>query len=104
MVGFDELMLIDAIQTGQAPPGFLHKFEGEQLKVLSTRSPHCFGISEVLAFGRELGLAVPKRVRVLAVEVNDPFTVGTELTPAVRLALPRLAQEVIRLVERAIAR
>lgn len=102
MVGFDELILIDAIQTGRAPVGSLHEFGAEQLEVRPIRSPHGFGVSEVIALGQQLGLPVPKRVRVLAVEVNDPFTVGTELTPALRLALPELVQRVTHLIKKAI--
>jgi len=28
IVGFEELVLLDAVQTGRAPPGFVHEFEG----------------------------------------------------------------------------
>ncbi|HWH69050.1 MAG TPA: hydrogenase maturation protease, partial [Candidatus Sulfotelmatobacter sp.] len=62
IVGFDRLVLVDAIQTEQVPPGFVHEIQGEDLKILPTISPHFLGVSEVLALGRELGLAMPKEV------------------------------------------
>lgn len=95
IVGFDEVVLVDAVQTGEASPGFLHEVDANELKLLPTRLPHRFGIGEVLALGRQLGLAVPSRVRVLAVEVADPFTVATEMTCALTQALPRLVQQVV---------
>ena len=80
IVGYDDLILVDAVQTGQFPPGFLHEFDSDDLKVLPAVSPHFFGVGEVLALGRQLGLSVPRRVKIFAVEVNDPFTVGVGLT------------------------
>jgi len=37
---------------------------------------------------RELGLPMPARVTILAVEVADPLTLGTQMTPALAQALP----------------
>jgi len=45
-------------------------------------------VGEVLALGRQLGLSVPRRVKILAIEVQDPVTVGTSLTPALEEVLP----------------
>ncbi len=94
VVGFQELVLVDAVQTGRAPPGFLHQFEVSELKTLPAFSPHFLGIGEVLALGRELGLPVPCRVTIFAVEVADPFTVGTQMTPALRGALPVIVERI----------
>ncbi len=102
VVGYDELVLLDAVQTGLVPPGFLHEFGSGQLERLPTRTPHAFGLGEVLAFGQQVGLAVPKRVRILAVEVQDPFTVGTEMTPGLRQAMPGLVDQVFEALQKSI--
>jgi hydrogenase maturation protease len=96
IVDFETVFLVDAVQTGRVPPGHLHEFDCDDLKILPTKSPHCLGVGEVLALGRELGMAVPSQVRIFAVEVQDPFTIGTELTPAVRRAMPSLVRQVIQ--------
>ena len=95
LVGFDDLVVVDAVQTGQAPPGFLHELDGADLKTLPAVSPHFFGLGEVLALGRRLGLPVPRRMQVFAVEVQDPFTVGTSLTPPVQQALPGVVARIL---------
>jgi hydrogenase maturation protease len=95
VVGYDNLVLVDAIQTGRAAPGFVHQFGGSDLKTLPFISPHFLGIGEVLALGRELGLRVPDRVKIFAVEVQDPFTVGTQMTPALEAALPGILEKVL---------
>jgi Ni,Fe-hydrogenase maturation factor len=61
-------------------------------------SPHFLGIGETLALGKELGLSVPSEVKIFAIEVEDPFTVGTRLTPAVAAALPGIVERVARAV------
>ncbi|MCP5523550.1 MAG: hydrogenase maturation protease [Verrucomicrobiales bacterium] len=83
IVGYERLLIVDSVQTGQAPPGTIHIFDGNQVKTRRNGAPHFLGVGETLALGRHLGLEMPERVVVVAVEVEDPFTLGTELTPAV---------------------
>ncbi|MCZ7639505.1 MAG: hydrogenase maturation protease [Verrucomicrobia bacterium] len=87
IVGYRELVLVDAIQTGTQAPGFLHEFDGDCLPTRRAGAPHFLGVGDTLALGRLLGLPMPERVTIFAVEVADPFTLGTDLTPAVQDAL-----------------
>ena len=99
IVGFEGLILVDAVQTLKRPPGFVHELDGDDLSALPAVSPHFLGIGEVLALGRKLGLAVPTRVKILAVEVQDVTTVGTELTPPLQAALPAIVRRVMSAVD-----
>jgi len=47
------------------------------------RTPHFVGVGDALALGGLLGLRMPREVAVFAIEVADPFTLGTSLTPGV---------------------
>ncbi len=95
MVGYRQVVIIDAVQTVRAPPGFLHEFEASELKTLPEISPHFLGVGEVLALGKTLGMAVPHRVKILAVEVNDPFTLSTTLTPVLHQSMPAILDRVV---------
>ncbi len=95
VVGYQELFIVDAVQTGRAGPGHLHEIEGDALRLLPRISPHFLGVGEMLALGRELGLAMPERVRIFAVEVADPFTLDTEMTPVLQVALPRVVEKLL---------
>lgn len=98
IVGFDRLILVDSIQTGQAAPGTIHVFDASHVKTRRNGAPHFLGIGETLVLGRHLGLEMPESVEVIAVEVEDPFTLGTELTPAVVHAVePAVAKVLQRL-------
>jgi hydrogenase maturation protease len=100
IVGFDVLVLVDAVQTGQAPPGFLHEFDASQLNVLPMMSPHFLGVGEVVMLGRQLGLPVPRQVKIFAIEVKDPFTVGVCMTPPLRRDLLSIALRVLAAARR----
>jgi hydrogenase maturation protease len=100
VAGFEGVLLVDAVQTGKAPPGFIHEFDADDLKVLPTVSPHFVGVGEALALGRELGLAVPQQVRILAIEVQDALTLGTGLTPPLQAALGGVVERVVVVARR----
>ena len=101
IVGYEELLIVDAIQTGTAPPGHLHQFDGQTLPSRRTSAPHFLGVGDTLALGRLLGLAMPSRVTVFAIEVADPLTLGTELTPALQAEFPGLVTRVSEEVRKA---
>ena len=100
IVGCDELILVDAVKTGTAPLGFVHALDLSELDVLPAVSPHCLGLGELLALGRELSLHIPARIRIFAIEIGESFTVGTQLTPGLQAALPRIVEQVTAVLQR----
>ena len=97
LVGRRAVILVDSIQTGRVPPGTIHEVDGNGLKQLTGRTPHFLGVGETLALGRRLDLPMPEHVRILAVEVEDPFTLGTEMTPVVAEAVPKVLTRLLAL-------
>jgi len=99
ITGYSRVILIDSIQTGHAPAGFVHELDAGSLpdsSVLRTGTPHFLGVSETLALGRQLGLAMPEEVRVLAIEVEDPYTVSETMTPTLQRALSAIVDQAAR--------
>jgi hydrogenase maturation protease len=94
MTGYRAVVIVDSIQTGRAAPGYVHEVEAASLTTLSGRTPHFLGVSETLALGRQLDLPMPTDVRIFAIEVEDPFTLGTQMTPALAAALPLIAERI----------
>jgi hydrogenase maturation protease len=95
IVGYETLILVDSIQTGRAAPGHVHDVTQEHLNALPGRTPHFLGVKETLLLGEQLGLPMPTRVRILAIEVEDPFTLGAQMTPALQHALPQVVEQVL---------
>jgi len=95
ITGYDDLVVIDAVQTGQSPPGTVHELDFDSLKVLPAAGPHFVGLGEILALGRELSLPMPDRVKIFALEVADALTLGTQMTPPLQQAFPAIVQRVL---------
>lgn len=91
----ESLVIVDSVVTGEAPPGHVYETSPESFPSRSTRSPHALGIERLCALGRMRGLAVPHHVRIVAIEVADPFTVGTDMHPDVENAIDEAVDLVV---------
>lgn len=92
ITGHRVVVIIDSIQTGKRSPGTLHELDPASFKAFVGATPHFLGVSETIELGKQLGLPMPDTVKILGVEVADPFTLGTKLSPALAAALPGLVQ------------
>jgi hydrogenase maturation protease len=92
--GYDQAFIVDSIQTGKAVPGTLHELDASALARLTGGTPHFVGVGEALALGRYLGLEMPAKVKVFAIEVEDPFTLGLTLSPAVEEAFSAICERI----------
>jgi len=92
------LVVIDTVVTGSADPGTVHVLDEGDLSSVPGGSPHYIGLFETLALGRKLEMAMPDRLVIVAVEASDNMTLGGEMHPAVRAALPVVLERVTELV------
>lgn len=93
-IDYDRAILVDALVTGKHPPGTIVEIPVDSLSSVPNPSPHFAGVPEMIALARQLGVNYPDEFHILGVEVADPFTLGGDLHPAVRAAIPRLCQRV----------
>lgn len=94
------LIVIDTVKTDLTPPGTIYQLRPHEMQVATGGSPHYTGLSETLTLARRLNLRVADNVFMLAVECSDCLTVGGEMSPAVRAAIPQLLAELHRLLQR----
>lgn len=94
ITGYSAVLIVDSIQTGHAPPGFVHELDASSLQQLTGRTPHFLGVGETLALGRSLGLSMPGQVKIFAIEVEDPFTLSTKMSPNLQTAWPAIVERV----------
>ena len=102
LVGYERVVLVDAILTGSRQPGELHRLHpGDLLQSLHSGSSHDLSLPGALALGRGLGLSLPadKDISILAVEVEDVWTFGESCTPPVAGAIVRATEAVLALLE-----
>jgi hydrogenase maturation protease len=99
LIGYDRVVLIDAIATGRQPVGTVTRFPLADLPDVSaghSTSAHDTSLKTALQLGGTLGAAVPTDITVVAVETRNTFDFSEELTPAVAAAVPRAADMVMR--------
>ncbi len=99
LIGYERAILIDAVKTGRTPPGTISELSPADLGAVAAPSPHYAGLPELIATAQALNLNFPKEIKIFAIEVEDPYTIGRGLSPTVAQALGKL----IPLVERQIA-
>jgi len=92
VIGARRLMVVDTVQTGQAPPGTVYVVREQDVHVVAGGSPHYTGLFEMLAVARELRLEAPREVVIVAVEAADCLTVGGGMHPDVAAAIPGVVE------------
>jgi hydrogenase maturation protease len=93
-LGVRRLVVIDTVQTGNAPPGTIYQFRDTELPRVHGASPHYMGLCDALALARKLGLPVAEEVTILAVEALDCLTLGAAMSPEVSSTVPGLVNMV----------
>lgn len=99
MVGFDRVIVIDAICTG-APPGTIHRLTPASIATQRSASSHDVNLPTALALGRTAGLPLPRDEDILlfGIEADDVLSFGEQCTPAVEAAIAPAVDEVLRTV------
>jgi hydrogenase maturation protease len=101
LVGYDRAIIVDAVHTGRAPVGSVHRFRLETRAdptVGHSASANDVSLAAALAAGRALGAHLPTEVTVVAVEVPDRQAFGDGLSPEVAAAVPLAVAEALQVV------
>lgn len=95
-LGFDRLVVIDSIKTGDRP-GTLHRLSLEDLNpAICATQPHTLDLATVLELGRRQGLDVPREVRIYGIEVKDNTTFSEALSDEVAARVPGIVEQISR--------
>lgn len=86
--GYDRVLILDAIMTKQNPVGTIMELTKEQFHKTVAIAPHFVSLPEAIELADYLGIHFPKEIRILAMEIDNPYQLTEELTPAVGDALP----------------
>ena len=93
--GFDEAVLVDSIFSGQFPVGSLAILTPENFsETLHISNVHDINFATALKMGEEMGVNIPKKFRIYAIEVREVLTFGIEMTKEVAENLPSIIEEI----------
>jgi hydrogenase maturation protease len=96
IVGYDQVIIIDAIQTKNGSAGQVYRMEPEDFssaKHLS--SPHQINLVTALELGKMLNLAMPQKITIFAVEAKNVTKFSEKCTPEVEKAIPEVVKMVL---------
>lgn len=99
MIGYDRVILIDAIQTDGGEPGAVYRMSLEELSEISptqhSASPHDASLTTALQAARSMGFDLPGSITVYAIEVENLWEFGEQPTQRVGEAIPRVVKAVL---------
>lgn len=99
VLGYERVILIDALHDGYNNPGVIHRMTLEELRNISptqhSASAHDTSLVTALEMGQRMGLPLPEEIIIYAIEVENIIDFGEEPTPAVAQAIPKATAAVL---------
>jgi hydrogenase maturation protease len=97
VMGYDRVVIIDAIVTDRGSPGEFHVLEEDAFeRTVHGASPHGINIATALAMGRKIvPEKMPGQVFFVAIEAKDTVNVSEDLTPEVAEAVPAIVDRIV---------
>jgi hydrogenase maturation protease len=99
MIGYDRVILIDAIRQPGVAPGSVRRMTLEELRSISptqhSASPHDASLVTALQTGERMGLRLPGEITIYAVQVENITDFCDRPTPAVAAVIPKVTEAVL---------
>jgi hydrogenase maturation protease len=96
IVGYDKVIIIDAIQTKKGKAGQIYRMKPEDFSYAKhLSSPHQINLVTALELGKVLNLVMPQEIIIIAVEAKDISNFGERCTPEVERAIPEAVKIVL---------
>ena len=102
-VGFDIMILIDALLEKSLKPGELRWYSDKVFTSIRLSGVHNMDVFSAIEYGKSLNLKVPERIVVLGVGVQDVLTFSEKCTPEVEAAIEKGVCKVIDKIQSIIA-
>jgi len=96
IVGYDKVIIIDAIQTKKGRAGQIYRMKPEDFSFAKhLSSPHQINLVTALELGKMLNLVMPQEITIFAVEAKDITSFNEKCTPEVEKAIPEVVKMVL---------
>jgi len=102
MLGYDRVVLVDSMETGQSPVGSVQTFPLASLPDPMSghsASAHDTSLMTALRTAKQIGAEIPNRVDVVAIEAQNVYDFSEELSPPVAAAVPVAVDKVLELIK-----
>ncbi len=97
--GRERVFIIDAVITGRMSPGTVRIFtEKEIMAEMKPGAFHGVNLAQALAMGRKLKLDLPRRIKLVGIEIRPVAAFGDKLSPELKSRLPEILAGVERIL------
>ena len=80
--GYQRVILIDAINTGQGQVGDVYFFTPQDFKeTLHLSNLHDISFLQALELGRHINIPIPEEILIIAIEIREDKVFGEEFSP-----------------------
>jgi len=95
ITGFEKVIAIDAIKTGENKPGTIYRFDINQVQSPEKAYPHEINFITSLKLYRKLGWALPNEIIVFGIEVQNVDDLNQPCTSKVIAAIPACVEQIM---------
>jgi hydrogenase maturation protease len=100
MIGYERVILIDTLVTGQHPCGHVSRFTLAELPNFSaahTTAAHDTSLQTALRVGNQMGadLPDPENIWIVGIEAQHVYDFSEELSPSIAAAIPKAIEMVL---------
>lgn len=99
IVDYKKLVIIDTIKKEKPLTGKIHLLEKKDLRHIPGPSPHYVSIPQSIELGKKLGLKVPSKIKIIAVEAKNQYNLGEGLTEEMAKAIPAIVRDVKKVLQ-----
>ena len=98
--GFKTAILIDTTKTPEGKPGTVFKYTPENLKdTYNLSSQHDVSFHDALKLGGVLNMGIPIRIVILAIEIFENRTLGSDLSEVIKIRYSKILSQIKHEIE-----
>jgi hydrogenase maturation protease len=94
----EEAVIVDSVKTGRYEVGRVISLSLADFEQYAPFTSHYAGIPDALELMKQLDLNPPRHLRILGIEVEDPYTVSENMSEKLTKRLSQLAEETFSII------
>ena len=99
LVGYDEVIIVDAIMTEGGKPGSVYRLGLEHFQPSKhTISPHDTDLPTALKLGEMMQLKIPKKISIVAIEIPQVHEFSKQCTDEVDNSIPKAVEMILSII------
>jgi hydrogenase maturation protease len=99
LAGYEKVLILDSMVGSELSQGSVHELTVEAFRSQAFSSPHYVGLMDVIELAERLEIDFPKDIRILAIDVSDPYVLREGLTPEIESQLSHLVDEAEKILQ-----